>query len=107
MRLRVHLYVAAACVALWCVIPVPARCEQIIFIGPGGAVADGTTFSIDMLLRGNTTNLVGYSLDVDVTPLAGAVGSVVGNAALSNFSPINNLIERDPDDSLHPIFSVI
>ena len=34
-------WIARACVALWCVTPLPARCEEIIFIGPGGAVPDG------------------------------------------------------------------
>ena len=97
----------SAFVVAMCTSAPTVQAEQIIFIGPGAPVMQGTTFSVNMLIRNNTTNLVGYSLDVDVAPLAGAVGSVTGNAALSNFSLTSNLIERDPTDSLHPIFSVI
>ncbi len=81
--------------------------ESILFIGPGAPVGQGSTFSALILLQNNTTNLVGYSLDVDIVGLPGATGAVTGNVVLSNFLLARNLIELDPDDELHPIFSGI
>lgn len=57
--------------------------------------------SILFMIRDNTTPLFGYSLDIDVIPQAGAVGSVTANAPLTNFFDVQNLITgggaiRDP-----------
>lgn len=84
-----------------------AHAESISILGPGAAVAPNSTFSTLIVLRDNATPLTGYTLDLDVTPLAGAVGSLTGNAGLSNFYPPRNLIEKDPTETLHPLFSVI
>ncbi len=84
-----------------------SRAETILLIGPGGDVMPGTTLSVLVLLHNNTTNLVGYSLDMNVTAQDESIGSVTGNASASDFALTRNLIERDPDDSLHPVFSVI
>lgn len=76
---------------------------------PSGVIIAGSTFSVLIKLTDNTTNLIGYTLDVDVDGVVGDhVGSVTADAASSNFFPSQNLIEQDPDQSLAPFpFSFI
>ena len=76
---------------------------------PSGVIIAGSTFSVLVKLTDNTTNLIGYTLDVDVEGVpADHVGSVTADAGLTNFFPSQNLIEQDPDDSLAPFpFSFI
>ncbi len=53
-------------------------------------------------------DLLGYSLDVDLTPADEAVGAVTGNINLTNFFESKNLITACVCDAeLHPDFSVI
>lgn len=88
--------------------PQTTRAETIVLLGPTTPVAQGSTVTVIALLADNTTNLVSYSLDVDVLPAAGSAGSVTGlGEPASNFFEVRNLIERDPDDSLDPLFSLI
>ena len=61
----------------------------------------GDTVSAFILLHGNTTPLLGYSLDLDVAPVGVVVGSAVANVGLTNFFDARNLITaggaiRDP-----------
>ena len=70
---------------------------------PSGVIISGSTFSVLILLTDNTTELVGYTLDVDVDGVpSNHVGTITANAAMTNFYLIQNLIEQDPDQSLAP-----
>jgi hypothetical protein len=84
-----------------------APAERIELIGPSGVVQAGMPVSVLVVLRENTTNLVGYSLNVDVNGVVGSMGSVSADPTASNFFPSRNLIEQDPDDALDSIFSII
>ncbi len=82
--------------------------ESIVLLGPVADVNQGSAISVLVLLTDNTTNLVSYSLDVDVFGEPASVGNVAGlGDPPSNFFESRNLIEQDPDDALHPLFSVI
>lgn len=94
------------------VCPSPASAEIISFEiddPPSGIITAGSTFSVLVRLSDNTTNLIGYTLDVDVDGVpAEHVGTVTADAGLTNFYPIQNLLEQDPDDSIAPFpFSFI
>jgi PEP-CTERM motif len=88
-------------------VPRDASAEVIELFGPGGVVQQGDIVEIQVVLRENTTNLVSYSLDVDIVPSLDAFGDVAGDAPSSNFFDSRNLILNDPDDSLDGLFSLI
>lgn len=73
-----------------------AGTERII-VEPETTVAlPGQTVSVLVLVRDNTTPLVGYSLEVSAVADAGAVGSVTANVGLTNFFDAQNLITACP-----------
>ena len=65
----------------------------------------GDTFSFLVRISG-TTALAGYTVDLRVTPQAGSTGEIVGDASLSNFHAVDNLIAQG-GNGLHATFSTI
>lgn len=79
-----------------------------IFVREGAiTVQAGLCGKARLLLRCNSTPLLGYSLDVDISPVGGAAGSVTADVALTNFYIVKNLIEANPSADLDPLFSLI
>jgi len=81
--------------------------EEIVLETPSLALHPGATSSTRVIIEQNTTPLFGYSLDVDVIPEPGAVGTVIAHVGLTNFYLSQNLIEASGTASLDPLFSVI
>ncbi len=94
----------------------PVNGDAIAAFGPGGEqiivepvasiVAPGGTVSVLVLIRSNTTPLLGYSLDVDVVPGPMAVGTLTADVVATNFFDSQNLITAG-DATRDPLFSVI
>jgi IPTL-CTERM motif len=72
-----------------------AGTEQIIVVPSTTTALPGQTVSVLLLVRDNTTPLVGYSLEVFTTE-AGAVGLVPASATSTNFFDAQNLISACP-----------
>lgn len=90
-----------------------ARAERIDFLGPFvdgqmvTQVKQGSSFSLlARLSANNQIPLFGYSLNVDLTPSAGAIGDVIGDPTASNFYVQQNLITQG-GGTLHPVLSLI
>lgn len=109
VRRRGGIFVVIACAIV--ALSEPAAAESIVLFvdSPAdGVIEQGTSFSVVAVLRDNTTQLAGYTLNVDIAGVpAMHVGTVTASVGLTNFFLAQNLIEQDPDDSLHPVFSVI
>lgn len=81
--------------------------EEIVIEPLTHTLLSRESFSVFFLIRNNTTDLLGYSLDVDIVPPEGAVGSVTANVPTTNFyNGIQNVIAEGGAE-LHPDFSVI
>lgn len=106
-RTGILAVIACAIVAL----SEPTVAERIVLFvddPSDGVIEPGTSFSVLAVLRDNTTPLAGYTLNVDIAGVpAMHVGTVTASVGLTNFFLPENLIEQDPDDMLHPMFSVI
>ncbi len=70
------------------------------------AMVSGGTAEVLFLIQNNTTALLGYSLDVEIEPIAGAMGTVTVDVSATNFFEVQNLITAGGAE-LHPDFSVI
>lgn len=104
---------AFGAVVAWAAIAVDVRAERIDFLGPYvngvlvSQVPQGVPFSLlARLSANNQIPLFGYSLNVDVSANPGAIGSVNGLPALSNFHEQQNLITQG-GGVLHPVLSII
>jgi hypothetical protein len=80
--------------------------EAILFETPEITVAAGEQASLRVLFDSSEEPIFGYSLDVDVTALSGATGTLAPLAAASNFGGANNIIVG-AGAMLDPLFSVI
>ncbi len=83
-----------------------AGTERIIVEMPATTAFSGQTVSVLFLLRDNTTPLSSYTVDVDITPESGAVGTVTANAGFTNFFDQQNFITAS-GATRDPFFSVI
>ncbi len=71
------------------------------------AMPSGEMAAVLFNIRDNSTPLLGYSLDVDIMPIADAVGAVTADVSATNFyDGLQNLITEGGSE-LHPDFSVI
>jgi hypothetical protein len=75
--------------------------EQIIVEGQTTLALPGTTVSALFMIRDNTTPILSYTLDVNIVPQSGSIGTVTANVAMTNFHDVRNLITaggamRDP-----------
>ena len=80
--------------------------------GDNGLVDPGSRLSVLALLENNDTPLIGYTLNVDVDTLDGAVGTVTVDVSATNFFQERNLIANSAAagceaESLHAVSSVI
>ena len=72
-----------------------ASTEQIIVEGQTTLALPGTTVSVLFLIRDNTTPILSYTLDVNIVPQSGSMGTVTANVSMTNFYDIRNLITAD------------
>lgn len=86
--------------------PAAGAAELMVIDPPSTAALSGETVSLLAMILQNSTPLLGYSLDVDVIPAAGAVGSVTADVAATNFYEVQNLITAGGAE-LDPLFSAI
>lgn len=80
--------------------------EQILVSPATSIVGPGDTISVFFLIRNNTTPILGYSLDVQVIPKLGAIGSVAADVTATNFFDDRNLITA-AGETRDPFFSLI
>lgn len=83
-----------------------ARAERIHWSEPNLSVLPGGTVAGMVLLDESTTPLFGYSLDIRIMPLDGAVGTITVDTATTNFFDSRNLVTAG-GFTRDPIFSVI
>ncbi len=109
VRRRCGIFAVIVCAIVALSEPVAAERIVLFVDSPAdGVIEQGTSFSVLAVLRNNATPLAGYTLNVDVEGVPGmSVGTVSASVGLTNFFLPQNLIEQDPGDSLHPVFSVI
>lgn len=109
VRRRCGIFAVVACAIVALSEPVAAESIVLFVDDPSdGVIEQGTSFSVLAVVRDNVTPLAGYTLNVDIAGVpAMHVGTVTASVGLTNFFLSQNLIEQDPDDSLHPVFSVI
>lgn len=86
--------------------PVAAANEAVVILPLATVGTPGNTVSIQFLIQNNTTPILGYSLDVKLTPVVGAVAPITADPATTNFFDSQNIITaggavRDP------LFSII
>jgi hypothetical protein len=79
--------------------------ERIIVEGQTTIAFPNQTVSVLLLIRDNTTPLMGYTVEAFATPQSGAIGDVSANVAQTNFYDQQNVITaagavRDPFFSL-------
>ena len=80
--------------------------EQIIVEGQTTFALPGRTVSVLFLIRANTTQLLSYTLDVNIVPQSDSMGTVTANVSATNFYDVRNLITAG-GAMRDPFFSVI
>jgi hypothetical protein len=75
--------------------------ERVIVGGQTTIALPGQTVSVLFLIRNNTTPILSYTVDANAVAQAGAVGTVTGNVAMTNFYDPRNIftaggVMRDP-----------
>jgi len=85
---------------------IAASTERVIVEGQTTFALPGTTVSVLLLIRDNTTPLLSYTLDVNIVPQSGSMGTVPANVPATNFFDARNLITAG-GAMRDPFFSVI
>ena len=80
--------------------------ERIIVEGQTTLALPGSTVSVLFLIRDNSTPILSYTLDVNIVPQSGSMGTVTANVSMTNFYDVRNLITAG-GAMRDPFFSVI
>jgi len=106
-RARRHAGACAAVFVLCAAFAVqPAAATSTIIIeDPAGPIFPGDSFSFLVRIEGSVA-LAGYDVELEVTPLPGSTGTIMGNATLSNFYAGQNLLAQG-GGGLHSTYSTI
>ena len=85
---------------------IAALTDRIVVEGQTTFALPGTTVSVLFLIRDNTTPILSYTLDVNIVPQSGSLGTVTANVSATNFYDVRNLISAG-GAMRDPFFSVI